>query len=107
MTDYLILHHKEPTFRLNEDHKLDGGYLVSMRDYLPIATVSAGSLGEAFELTNHVDHCWTKNDGITLFNRELADKVRSTGVGDLVLNLETLTLMICGPVGWERAEWVS
>ena len=109
MTDYLILHHKNPTHRLDEEHKLDDGYLVSMSDYVHVAIVqNVNSLGEVFELTNHIDHDWTKNDRVTLFNKNATvNSIRSTVVGDMALNLETLELMICGPIGWEKAHWTS
>jgi hypothetical protein len=108
MAEYLILHRKNPTFRLNEDHKYEDGYLVATEHYDKVAIVDAKNLGEAFELTNHTDHDWTRNDRVMLFNKKLTvNGVRSTSVGDLALNLDTMELRICGPVGWEKALWVS
>lgn len=48
-----------------------------------VAEVSINDLETAFELTNHIEHNWTHNKGVT----PLVSEPRSTSVGD-VLEIE-------------------
>lgn len=103
MAKYLIFHHKDPSFLLPD--KANDYYPVSVRRYDKIAFVTAKNLGDVFKLTNHIDHDWTENDQVRLCPD--VTRARSTSVGDLVLNLDTMDLRICAPIGWEKAGWVS
>lgn len=51
---------------------------VQIEDDLPIEQ----QLDKVFELTNHIDHDWTHNPEIIWH----ADRVRSTSVGDVILD---------------------
>lgn len=103
MTEYLIFHHKNPIFFLPESQ--NGAYPVMESEFNKIAIVEAADLSELFTKTNHIDHDWTTNEGVNLFPD--ITQVRSTSVGDLVLNMDTMELLICAPIGWEKAEWVG
>ena len=105
MPKYLIFHDKNPNFWLDDDAKVNGAYPVCDLHFNKVAIVEAADLGELFYKTNHVDHDWTTNDGVEILDRELS--IRSTSVGDVVLNLETMELLICAPIGWEKAEWTA
>jgi len=64
-----------------------------------VAKVEGESLGDAFQLTNHIDHGWHDNKEVTL----LADSERrSTSVGDVVVldgNAHR-----CERAGWSDVE---
>jgi len=102
MTDYLILHKIDPIFFLPQSDP-DGQHMVVQNEYDRIAIVTADSLDEVFEKTNHIYEDWTKNDGVSM----IVKGARSTSVGDLVLNMDTLDLVICAPIGWKPAVWVG
>ena len=107
MPKYLVFHDKNPSFFLDDDAKVNGAYPVTDLHYNKIAIVQAADLIELFYKTNHVDHNWTENEGVELLPEARELSVRSTSVGDLVLNLETMELLICAPIGWEKADWVA
>jgi len=45
-----------------------------------VAEITSDDKEKAFELTNHIDHDWTENEGVT----PLVSKPRSTSVGDVM-----------------------
>ena len=50
-------------------------------------------VGEAFQLTNHIDSAWWENEGVT----RIGGETRSTSVGDVVvLNGEAFMVKGCG-----------
>lgn len=51
------------------------------KDYKLVAQVDTAILGEAFELTNHIDHDWTENERV----RAVPGGQRSSSVGDLFI----------------------
>ena len=66
--------------------------------YQPVAVVTCGAIDDVFRLTNHIDEAWFENNEVEV----IADMVRvpkrgggdmlalrSTSVGDVVLNRET------------------
>ena len=53
-------------------------------DFRHVADVAAREMGMVFELTNHIDHNWTENDGVTLARGIDPRRTRSTSVGDIV-----------------------
>ena len=54
-----------------------------------VAEIASNDLDNAFELTNHIDHDWTENEGVT----PLVSKPRSTSVGD-VMEIEGKFLLV-------------
>lgn len=106
MTDYMVFHHNNPTFRIPEEE--DGAYPVSVHTHKPVAIVQdSDGLGDVFEMTNHIDHDWTKNERVHVFGNGTSNSIRSTSVGDAVLNLETQELLICKGIGWGAAIWTG
>lgn len=69
--------------------------------------VTVEDLGELFEKTNHIDHDWTENDCVRVFHKRTGNSVRSTSVGDLALNMTTMSLFICKSSGWGAAHWTG
>lgn len=49
-----------------------------------VAEVASSDLDKAYELTNHINHSWTQNPGVTVINR--GEVVRSTSVGDVMID---------------------
>lgn len=62
---------------------------------IPDGTPVGDALEICFEKTNHIDHDWTENPEV----EALAEKVRSTSVGDAVFIDDMM--FHCMPVGWE------
>lgn len=52
-------------------------------DFIHVATVRTENLGEAFQLTNHIDAPWFDNADAFRFAQKGA---RSTSVGDVLVN---------------------
>jgi hypothetical protein len=64
-------------------------------DFELVAEVDTDSIGEAFRLTNHIDHSWYENEGVKTIK-----KARSTSVGDIVVT--STGAYQCMPLGWEK-----
>jgi hypothetical protein len=69
----------------------------ALEEYTKVAEVEADGIEKVFELTNHIDHDWTTNEGVTAFGRQQ----RSTSVGDIVIN-NNGTQLLCASLGWEE-----
>jgi hypothetical protein len=66
-----------------------------------VAEVESNDLDTIFQLTNHIDHSWTENDGV----RVLTDhRLRSTSVGDVVWLQTEDEFFVCESVGWKKAS---
>ena len=63
--------------------------------YELVAVVECESLGEVFEKTNHIDHPWHENEGVTCVKRS-----RSTSVGDVV-EFDGKRYL-CAACGWDE-----
>ena len=103
MADYLILHHKNPSYTV--DPPRNGAVPVTTSHYRKVGIVIADNLAGVYDLTRHTNEDWTLNEGVNLFSKPGEKSIRSTGVGDLALNLETMTLWVCDAIGWSRAQW--
>ena len=66
--------------------------------YAPVAVVSAKNLTEVFRDTNHIESDWTQNESVV----KVDTPVRSTSVGDIVLNANSGTAWTCAPMGWDE-----
>ena len=73
---------------------------LTMEDYELVAIVDTPSLEGVFESTNHIHDNWELNDNVTTFK----NGNRSTSVGDMVLNLDTLGRFFCNSFGWDEME---
>lgn len=80
-----VWHAKNPTFGLTEQS--------FPADYELVAYVETNDREKAFELTNHIDCEWWKNEGVKCLK-----KTRSTSVGD-VLEMQG-QLFRCESAGW-------
>lgn len=71
-------------------------------DYKLVAEVDTDDKDVAFEKTNHTDHDWTSNPGVTPITDGVTNvfhQHRSTSVGD-VMQLETGRLWRVENIGW-------
>jgi hypothetical protein len=83
-----VYHAKEPNFREDEPREF------SDANFELVALVECGQFEEVFYLTNHVDHPWWENEGVTCIKQG-----RSTSVGDVVVTSDG-TKFLCRGAGW-------
>ena len=69
---------------------------MTLNMYRKVAHVQTDNLDEAFRLTNHIEESWTENEEVGVY----AEKVRSTSVGDILINDEGV--FIVAPCGFEK-----
>lgn len=81
-----------------ERGNIAAGYALGM--LTPVAVLTIDDIDEVFELTNHIDANWTENDGVEAPSSE----VRSTSVGDIVIDYDTGAAFICASFGWKSIE---
>lgn len=83
-----VYHAREPNFRDDEPQEFcDANFEL-------VAEVECPELGDVFYLTNHVDHAWWENEGVTCVKQS-----RSTSVGDVVVAGDG-TKFLCRGAGW-------
>jgi len=83
-TQYLVYHRTTPTFR-----DLDAAARAAFpQGFTLVAAVNADAPGHVFQLTNHIDHDWTTNAEVAI-PAEITGGLRSTSVGDVVVDLTT------------------
>lgn len=97
---YKVYHAKEPNFRdtIAPDYP---------SNFEHIADVESDSLGQVFPITNHIDHDWTENKGVTVVPGK---RYRSTSIGDVVVDPDG-TPNFCAATGWWKmiqvdGKWV-
>jgi len=93
MRKFEVLHRKNPDFCSHTT--------VDIYDFQKVAHVLAENLDEVFELTNHIDHDWTKNENVFV-NPHLINQPRSTSVGDLIFDTENGVFYQVDPVGFGK-----
>jgi hypothetical protein len=54
----------------------------------------------AYQLTNHIDHAWWENAGVTLIGEP---EHRSTSVGDVIV-MDDGRVLRCANCGWDEVE---
>lgn len=86
---YEVWQARSPSFSLTAVHPE-----FSSEKYELVARVECQHLGEAFELTNTIDHPWWENEGVEVLVRS-----RSTSVGDVIVDPDGQRHR-CEPVGW-------
>jgi hypothetical protein len=74
-------------------------------DYKLVADVEAGTLEEAFALTQHIDQNWAKNPGVHPGHDALVGECRSTSVGDVIVD-EDGRVWRCELIGWSEFKEV-
>jgi hypothetical protein len=78
-----------------------GGALPSYpEDYVMVAVVEGDSVDMAYQLTNHIDHAWWENAGVTLIGEP---EHRSTSVGDVIV-MDDGRVLRCANCGWDEVE---
>jgi hypothetical protein len=82
-----VYHAINPTFQMTLQPFPDS--------YELVAVVECENLGEVFEKTNHIDHPWHENEGVTCVKRS-----RSTSVGDVV-EFDGKRYL-CAACGWDE-----
>lgn len=63
--------------------------------YDAVAAVDTRDLDSAFQLTNNIEAPWPGNSGVSA----VAEQLRSTSVGDVLLDHEG-KFQLCAPMGW-------
>lgn len=66
--------------------------------YAPVAVVSAQDLTGVFRDTNHIESDWAQNESVL----KVDTPVRSTSVGDIVLDATSGNAWTCAPIGWDE-----
>ena len=84
MQTFTVYHHSMPKFSEQDYRDCWPGSC-----YHKVATVTANSLDQVFELTNHIDKPWFKNAGVVVSDSGLHGYHRSTSVGDVIVNDNT------------------
>ena len=106
MTETTKVFHKKEFRELMKDDYDTVGHVAMLdaqknatwpKDYIQVATVDTADKERAFELTNHIDHPWHDNKGVTCHG----GPHRSTSVGDVVV-LPDGTALLCARIGWEE-----
>lgn len=69
-----------------------------VKDYSLVAAVDTDDLDEAYYLTNHIDHSWYENKGVTVYVES-----RSTSVGDVLVTNDG-TMYIVAMIGFTVLE---
>jgi hypothetical protein len=74
------------------------GIATTIDGAVSVAKVQTDNLDRAFELTNHIDSPWPTNSGVVLtgLNKDL----RSTSVGDILVNHDTNEAFLVAPFGF-------
>jgi hypothetical protein len=95
MATYKVWHDDEPRFRgtFADAKRWPSGFTL-------VASVEAPAMEAVFELTNHINHDWTTNAGVTLF---APGPHRSTSVGDVVVDADDHAWMVAG-IGFVKIE---
>lgn len=83
-----VYHAREPNFRDDEPQEFNDA------NFELVAEVECAQFEDVFYLTNHVDHAWWENEGVTCVKQS-----RSTSVGDVVVT-EDGTKFLCRGTGW-------
>jgi hypothetical protein len=60
---------------------------------------------DAFHLTNNIDQPWVRNAGVTVMLEDWQRGIRSTSVGDVVVDAAGV-VWFCAPFGWEEMAGV-
>ena len=71
-----------------------------MEEYKFVAVVDASNIDDVFEATNHIRSDWQENDNVQSFGQDN----RSTSVGDIVINMDTLESYLCDSFGWKEID---
>jgi len=72
---------------------------IERRCYLAAAVIEASNPEDLFRKTQNIEEDWTKVHPPLKGSL----KQRSTCVGDAILNLETGSVLLCMPQGWQEA----
>ena len=79
---------------------------IMLGEYELVATVESDSMDAAFQLTNHIDYDWRKNDNVDPVTYDIPTGPRSTSVGDLMVKADgTLHRVTC--IGFKQIDGVS
>lgn len=87
-----VYHRIDPTFQVEVNPDL--------KNYVFVADVDTNVLEKAFELTNNIEHNWTRNKEVTT---EL-DCARSTSVGDLFFYTPYNAWYIVDNIGFKESN---
>lgn len=102
MAKFYVLHRTVPTFRSDVDdatraYRMDQA-VGEDRNFRLVAEVEAPELGAVFGLTNHMSRPWTENEGV----EAKSTLVRSTSVGDIVIDVAADRAYLVAGIGYEE-----
>ena len=63
----------------------------------PVAIVEAEDPEDLFRKTNSIVCSWTENEGVI----ESGEGLRSTSVGDIIVDLAREEALVCASIGWD------
>jgi len=72
-----------------------------------VAQVMTDSMDVAYRLTNSIDNPWFINDNkeeIVVFSKNEIKGIRSTSIGDIMIDLSTNTMYIVASFGFDQLE---
>ena len=90
-----VWHAKEPTWG-DVPPVWNAEHFTMVAIVAPSESGESRELDDAFQLTNHIDHPWWENEGVT----RVGEECRSTSVGDVVFRNGEAWL--CARIGWTR-----
>ena len=70
----------------------------TLDQYRFVGVVDANDPEDVFRITNHIDSDWTTNPEVDI----AMGRCRSTSVGDIIVNLNTVESFLCASIGWEK-----
>lgn len=94
-----LWHRDVPTFRDNNPRELQ---LDFPKGFTMVAIIDAPAVGAVFQLSNHIDRPWTENAEVVELPK--GDRLRSTSVGDVIVNIETINAWTIDDIGLTQFE---
>lgn len=70
--------------------------LTSTELHRRVAIVDASNPENLFRKTNSIERYWPENEGVL----EAEEQLRSTSVGDVIVDAETRQVLFCANIGW-------
>lgn len=106
-TELYLVHHNKKFLDFPLEHKFAkrGPVPIHYEDLELVAMVRIPKglgLNKVFELTNHIDHDWTENPGVTAIDPQA--RHRSTSVGDLICDITNSKAWVVAAVGFVEAD---
>jgi len=96
-----LWHADIPTFRDNNPRMLQ---LDFPKGFTHVATIEAPAVEAVFGLSNHIDRPWTENPEVVELPSADGNRLRSTSVGDVIVDAETMAGWTIDSMGLTQFE---